>query len=359
MSRCWAVLGSKWLVQVAVICATALMFFCTVGNSIHRQVKHGESGSSVHPFKVGWQPQSNSEYVIRGESNNIEVFWINLKKDMHRRNYMEQMLAKMPNIVSKRVEAVSPSSEEFKVIMLEKPCKRNTPHDLSVIISHLKAIYAAVESKTATSNYALILEDDVRLLYDIDIDIIVSTAPRPFGILQLVTSNVEAIESLWNKFLRADNISASDSLWTENKWNDMTKDKKTTLYWSAQAYLVNITHLKSFVDDVVEVGFDGHLGYKLVNSFFPQHCTRTKARPCVLANCLFSDSYIYAGGGPTYVSHIPFFNGANISLVSTLHQDHVSKHQQAFTKIDEIAAEIRRKFADGGVSGQKLLSVQI
>ena len=136
------------------------------------------------------------------------------------------------------------------------------------------------------------------------------------------------------------NISAS-ALWTQNHWNSRTHDGKTTLYWSAQAYLINKKVIKPFVDDVVEVSKDGSLSFKIVNSFFARSCKRTKAFPCILSNCLFADSYIYAGGGPTYVSHIPLFTGAAVGLASDMHQTHVETHKKGFDEIERIVQKVR------------------
>ena len=98
----------------------------------------------------------------------------------------------------------------------------------------------------------------------------------------------------------------------------MTRDKRYPLYWSAQAYLINKKAVKPFIDDVivstpaVSSTSTASLSFKIINSFFPKDCQRTRENPCILANCLFSDSYIYSGGGPTYVSHIPLFTGNSI-----------------------------------------------
>ena len=100
----------------------------------------------------------------------------------------------------------------------------------------------------------------------------------------------------------------------------MTRDKRFPLYWSAQAYLINKKAIKAFIDDVIvstpgtstSTSTTTSLSFKIINSFFPKDCQRTRENPCILANCLFSDSYIYSGGGPTYVSHIPLFTGNTI-----------------------------------------------
>ena len=244
------------------------------------------------------------------------------------------------------------------------------------------------------SDYALIIEDDVRFLYNLNFSSLISSAPSHFGILQLSTSNEVAIEQLWADYmakssaakkaflsnLTADSSFSSSfsnssnpsdfgkldaiqkqqwlqlilefessqpasSLWTQNTWTSNNKNGKEALYWSAQAYLVNKKVVKQFIDDVVTVESDGTLTFKIVNSFYPNRCQRTKKFPCVLSNCLFSDTYIYAGGGPTFVSHIPLFSGASIGLQSEVHQDHVAVHVKGFDKIERVTSSIR-----GGMS---------
>lgn len=287
-----------------------------------------------------------------------------------------------------RIPAVTPRSPSYKITKLQKPCKRNTEKDISAILSHLKAIHTALyDAKSSIrtehgrnldtvkgkeselpklSDYALIMEDDVQFAFQLNFTALIASAPKNFGILQLSTSNSEALRQLWTTFekhsslhytaLRLSSISSSDkvsfyrnydkdisasALWTQNHWNSMTHDGKTTLYWSAQAYLINKKVIKSFIDDVVDVSKDGSLSFKIVNSFFARSCKRTKAFPCILSNCLFADSYIYAGGGPTYVSHIPLFTGAAVGLASDMHQTHVETHKKGFDEIERIVQKVR------------------
>ena len=140
----------------------------------------------------------------------------------------------------------------YRLKMLEKPCKRNTVRDIAVIMSHLSAMHTAIfhvnknssrHSNIMLDEFALIVEDDVRFLYEVDFQGLISTAPKPFGILQLSTSNVEAIKSLWGKYKRLHtsqdvNLNLQSSLWQRNRWNDLTKNKRYPLYWSAQVLLV-------------------------------------------------------------------------------------------------------------------------
>ena len=229
------------------------------------------------------------------------VYWINLDSKTERRAYMENQFSKI-HINHHRISAITDNSSEFRLGMLEKPCKRNTDKDIAVILSHLKAIHTAVYSprrKSVLDNYALILEDDVKFLYDIDFMQLIKSAPESFGILQLVTSNIEAIQLLWDSYQEVSRKKGQSQklkivndwgrFWNTNKWTDKTKNGKYPLYWSAQAYLIDKRVVKPFIDDVVDITRSGGKSksrvYKIVNSFHSGGCKRTHIRPCVLANC--------------------------------------------------------------------------
>jgi GR25 family glycosyltransferase involved in LPS biosynthesis len=196
------------------------------------------------------------------------VYWVNLPVNTARRAYMEAQLAAFGFRQQRRVVAIAPNTTAFKLLKLQKPCKRNTDKDLAVIMSHLKAIYAAVHDPTpaaVASPYALVLEDDVKFLFHVNYTRLVETAPKDFGILQLVSSNEEAIQGLWAAYKTHNGIPAAAAappgaaaaaaaapsaaagaavdwpkrLWTRNLWTALTKNKRYPLYWSAQAYIVN------------------------------------------------------------------------------------------------------------------------
>lgn len=255
----------------------------------------------------------------------IKAYWINLANHTVRKSFMERQLQEI-GMSYQRIDAVTPASLSYNVTKLVKPCKRNTDKDVAVILSHLTAIHSAIHDTTMRdSDYALILEDDIRFKFDVDFAKLIESAPKGFGILQLVTSNVEAIHKLWDSFMRSEK-SATRSLWTPSYWDTMTKDRKTVLFWSAQAYLIDKRVIRAFIDDVVD-SWEGpggtQLSFKIINSFSPNRCVRTKEQPCIISNCLFSDSYIYAGGGPTHVLNFPLFNGDTLGYDSSIHQDQV------------------------------------
>ncbi len=273
----------------------------------------------------------------------LPTYWISLAENTDRHEHMKNMLegsrARHFGIGNNvKVDAVKPNFPTYKISKLEKPCKRNTEKDLAVIMSHLTAIYRAVNDKN-DNPYALILEDDVYFPVSVDFRKVIATAPAGFGILQLATTNSEALYSLLGDFM----ASQKSNFWTRNLWSSTTKNGKYALYWGAIGYIVNKKVIKGFLDDVIEEDSNtGALSFKIVNSFNQNKCERTKVRPCVLANCLFSDSYLYSGGGPTYVANFPLLTSGGVGLNSTTHQNQVAAHVEAFGVIDSFIADMRK-----------------
>ena len=177
-----------------------------VDNTVHRQL------SSAN---CRWETTSAS---------NPPIYWINLAANTARKQYMESQLAAFRFHKQQRIEAVTPNSTTYKLLKLLKPCKRNTDRDIAVIMSHLTAIHIAIYDTTSNglnSEYALIVEDDVKLLFHLNFTALIASAPRDFGILQLVTSNEEAIQGLWATYKQQTNDVTSDwtkRLWTRNLW---------------------------------------------------------------------------------------------------------------------------------------------
>ena len=290
----------------------------------------------------------------------LPTYWINLPESEERRKIMVQYLRECQHAVGighhKRVLAVKPDTPAYNVTKLEKPCKRNSPNDLAIIMSHLTAMRTAVYDKhrlRGDEKYALILEDDVEFTLRVDLRRIISTAPKDFGILQLMTSNVEAIDELEGSYL----ASGRQNLWTLNHWTNTTGNGKYARYWGALGYIINKRVVKQFLDDVIDHDpITGRNGYRIINSFSPDRCKRSRARPCVLANCLFSDTYIYSGAGPTYVFHIPLLTSGK--RTSTSHESHIEAHTKAFKRIDEVIAKVvnskRHKECQSRITGRGL-----
>jgi len=316
-------------------------------NEMHLDTKPVKISTSV-PLSHNNYTNSGSTIEINQYDGDVpDIYWINLDRNHRRRQFMEHQLFDLGlSHNSRRVSAIHPNSSLFKLDKLVKPCKRNTDKDVAVILSHLAAIHAAIYtpitsicSNSSLSHYALILEDDVRWEYHINFTEMVSRfIPQDASILQLLTSNREAILLLWDKYNSTTSNPNPSLYWTLSDWRATSKGGKHALYWSCQAYLIYKPRLKEFIDDVINLHPLTHSieSFKIINSFNPRSCVRKSDYPCVLSNCLFSDTYIYGGGGPTYVSNIPLLNGGRVGYDSNIHQNQVQEHKHAFSLIHRL-----------------------
>ena len=126
---------------------------------------------------------------------------------------------------------------------------QNDMEDLAITLSHLRAIYTAVYHNISASRYALIIEDDVQLVFDIDIPALVDSAPGDFGILRLYTAQLTVLERLWTRF----NRDPTGDLWS-------TLNEKIFDSWSTKAYLINREVIRPVIDEIfqfVRVGTAG------------------------------------------------------------------------------------------------------
>jgi GR25 family glycosyltransferase involved in LPS biosynthesis len=233
-------------------------------------------------------------------------------------------------------------------IMVQALCGRpkNSRRELIVTISHLQALRAAVNSKSS-SPYALILEDDMRLGFDIDFHALAAAAPQNFGILQLVTSNDYDVKFLYERYVKK-----TGPLW----WR--REDRHD--YWCAGAYLVNKTMLRPILQTIISDLQNGWQGVSIVAGFggmtprgaketcVPASCCPPHAAeyppPCVKAPRGFqSDHYLFSLTlGKTHMISLPLITTASSGNSSTLHQDHVAMHVGAFHRINKCLDDIAK-----------------
>ena len=96
---------------------------------------------------------------------------------------------------------INNAKQQHKQYIVNGICTRDiTLSELYCTMSHLLAIYTAVNSPTASSKYALITEDDIHIPYDIDYTALALSAPTDFGILQLYTSYPPLTNALWDEY---------------------------------------------------------------------------------------------------------------------------------------------------------------
>lgn len=101
------------------------------------------------------------------------------------------------------------------------------------------------------SRYAVIIEDDVMLPFDIDWQALVASAPTGFGMLQLFNSNEETMQSVFQEYEK-----------TSARWRDQPQKwklwherfpKQPGSFWSTCAYLIDKTVMRPVVDSMVRV----------------------------------------------------------------------------------------------------------
>lgn len=202
-----------------------------------------------------------------------------------------------------------------------------------------KAIY----STTATSRYALIIEDDVHFPFDIDFEALANTAPKGFGILQLFNSNLGSMETTWQRFVQNSNY-----LWVKRH------PVKYLDFWSTCAYLIDRIAMKPVIDAIV-TETNGWVQFKVIAGInspcVPKQCCEsndTKAGiaidstgqntfylkpPCVYAPRGYqADHYLYAMT-TTYMLSIPLISNGQGGNESTFHQNHVEMfHRKSFRR---------------------------
>jgi GR25 family glycosyltransferase involved in LPS biosynthesis len=217
---------------------------------------------------------------------------------------------------------------------------KNTPKELGCTSSHLVAMYQAIYSTTATSRYALIIEDDVLFPFDIDFDALTKSAPEGFGILQLFNSNEGTMEQTWKRFLTDPNF-----IWAKKQ------AKKYFDYWSTCAYLIDRVVMKPIIDAVVKFENNGWISLKIVAGInspcVPKECCEAGTDnfilrpPCVWAPRGYqADSFLYAMTS-TYVITVPIIANGLGGNQSTFHQDHVELlHRKAFRRQREYVNQL-------------------
>ena len=213
---------------------------------------------------------------------------------------------------------------------------KNTLKELGCTASHILAMQKAIYSQSARSKYALVIEDDVEFLFDIDFEAMASTAPKDFGILQLFNSNKVTMLHTWKKF-----VANNASLWYKSEY---------LKYWSTCAYLINREVMKPIIDAMVYEQDDWQ-HFKIIAGIggpcAPKECcidgndTRwgywgknvkfLAKSPCILSEKgLQADVFLYATT-QTYMLSVPLIANGKGGGESTFHQDHVELlHRAAF-----------------------------
>lgn len=107
------------------------------------------------------------------------IYWINLNKSVDRREYFTKELERMHIRRHERVPALDLQSSLSISIHMTSLTRANSHIEYVVMASHLRAMRTAIKlAKRLKSHYAIICEDDIRFLHDIDYNKLIQTAPK-------------------------------------------------------------------------------------------------------------------------------------------------------------------------------------
>jgi GR25 family glycosyltransferase involved in LPS biosynthesis len=270
----------------------------------------------------------------------IPVYWINLDFMKERRDSMTTHLNEVGFQNHKRITALTPQT--CNLIMVDSNCNRVSTADVSIACSHVSAMHTALHDQAEAakaSKYFLVLEDDVRFKFKVDVEKLIASAPDDFGALQLMMSHKLQIEGAWNHYL----WSLNDSKDGHKRADYFIHRPRNSTVWSAQAVIYNKDIIRPFIERAVVADRNGLLGYKLVTSADYEKTNPAKInayKPVIACACLFADMFVYAMAQPAYVLTVPFLNSAAQGVNSSYHQSHVVYHLQGFAKAQQIQNEL-------------------
>ena len=137
--------------------------------------------------KFDWRLLKKIECILRTVKNMNKIFWINLEKDVERRDFMVNELNKIEDkFKAFRFEALSPSTLGTDgYICSEDSLQKSSPEEICCMSSHVDLIKLA--SCNTKDDVLFVMEDDVNIkeesferLHDF-----ISTAPSNWEVLQL------------------------------------------------------------------------------------------------------------------------------------------------------------------------------
>ena len=306
------------LVAIALLCINQLISEKNSTHELHELHEFIISRSNDHPTVV--------------DKINIPVYYINLEKSIDRNKFIQDQFKKY-DIQGTRIDGIYGKNLAFQgdVIKLRdgKNVKfvntftskngvwktgdyDNSPGELGCTLSHIKAIYNAY---TNGDNYALIMEDDVSfVLY-------------PYWLTDLQKIMIEAPKD-WN-IITLYNLSNAHRQ-SKNKY---TKCKLSFPCWSTAAYIIN----RKGMENVLRVLNHGVID--LHSSRFPEiQLSEWKGKKTLAADFL-----IYYKAGKTYsYNYFPTVIQYNADdfLESTIHNDHIKRHNQKSLDILKKASDL-------------------
>ena len=272
------------------------------------------------PSALGLLTNKNCSYDFYPDSPHIYV--INQKRSVHKLNRSTQLLSEL-KLNYHTIEAINFNLAYFPTDLMQSNTDKtfrdlctyrtsdsiessiqsmqltNKTHLISGLcsssvsfmklfntMSHLKAIYTAVHSTTTKSKYAIIMEGNIHMPISTDFSAIAESAPRDFGILQLMTTNPTHIPQMCAAYAKN-----ASQLWT----------KRTEDMWSAGLYLINREKMRPIIDALIHIDpvCPDITQYRLIaaktKGTIPAECsTSTPSLACIAYDRVVPDGFIYS-----------------------------------------------------------------
>ena len=324
-------------------------------------------------------------------AESLDIFWINMDKSLTRKVSTMRMLKFMGLKNNERISAVTPASFHFPTSLhsglhcrslspdlkaselentknLRVSASGNHTHsprflltsfcgamaktfspEVSCVLSHLYTIYRAIHREDGSgSDYALILEDDVSLSYEVDFAELIKTAPKDFAVLQLVILEENELTRLWDKYHQ--NLS--------NPWN--LRDR-ISISWSTGAYIINKRRMKEAISNylMVEDEKENIFSVKLDRLGDTNcECCSKNDRLGPSFRCIYvfwhyswADFVVYnIVPDASYTFALPLFSPSSEAMDSTIHQGHVDRHSKAWQAMKRLSQEMIRNQNDSWIT---------
>lgn len=282
----------------------------------------------------------------------MEIFYINLRTSTRRNYQMQKHLTRL-GFPYQRIEAIDINSNttnnynlsstsltcssstiaplhihvpfyRWKSLRINRLCISdiNNIFEIACTISHILAILTALES-TNTHEYAMVLEDDMMIAYDIDFKKLGAELPKDFAIIQLFSKNYI------NAGIHADKYDSEGVLYVPWKPH----------HWSTGGYLINKRVLRQVLAPLLQKNnnkdiFDMDLisadnVTKTPSDCFVGSLEGGVSYPCVLSRFdvpghgllggIAADYYIFClAYGRTYTLTVPLIQANNLAYQSTI-----------------------------------------
>jgi len=140
---------------------------------------------------AAWLSGAERAARARARAGPLRHYWINLAGDTRRADWMRAEFGRrgLPHC---RVDACTPDRLP-PMTLPRRPYAQASALQIACLASHLAALDRALRDGEAAF---LVMEDDIRLAFEVDHAALLETAPRGWEILQLHVVNAERVEQM-------------------------------------------------------------------------------------------------------------------------------------------------------------------